>query len=141
MLEIIITILTVYSAPNAVPPTQLAVEIIKQSAIHHLDPVVVTAIVLQESKGVELAYNPTSHDFGLMQINATTARSLNISNICLQSWKCNLKVGTAILANLAKYTDFRMCHYNTGRVGSKRNNYKKCIAYEALLAQYIPKEI
>lgn len=137
MQKLIISLLLAYSAPNATPATLLAPAIIEISQEFNLDPLLVTQIVLQESKGDPDAYNPASHDHGLMQINQATAISLKLTPKCLYDWKCNLRAGASILHQFSKYSDFQPCFYNTGRIGSKRDGGKKCLAYHEKLSQYV----
>lgn len=136
MENVILTMLLMYSAPNAIPADVLAVEIERVSTRYSVDPILVTQIVLQESRGYSHAYNASSHDHGLMQINQKTALNRNISAHCLYDWRCNLERGVELLASYKKHADFQACHYNTGRVGSKRDGGKKCLAYQTSLSKY-----
>ena len=140
MLDVIISLLVTHTAPNALPATTLAPAIIEVSRKYNVDPILVTQIILQESKGVPTDYNPVSHDFGLMQINRTTAISLGISPKCLIDWRCNLDKGVAMIGQLARFSGFRACHYNTGRKGANRAP-AACTKYENALARFKPKPI
>jgi soluble lytic murein transglycosylase-like protein len=137
MLQTILLMLNMHLAPNAIPADILAKEIVHVSNAHNINPILVTKIILQESKGIENAYNPSSGDHGIMQLNNATIANMGLSHKCVYNWKCNIKAGTKLLATLNKHKDFRPCHYNTGRVGSKRNGGKNCLAYEYKLSQYI----
>lgn len=135
MQALILTLLLNHSAPGAVPAADLANKIIEISSTYHLDPLMLTRMVLQESKGLASAYNGVSHDHGLMQINQKTAIALGLTPTCLYNWQCNLEAAASILAQLAKYSDFSPCHYNTGRLGAKRRA-PACLEYNNRLAEY-----
>jgi soluble lytic murein transglycosylase-like protein len=121
-----------HASVTAVDSYALSTAIQKTAKKYALDPFEIARVVLQESRGVELAYNPASQDHGLMQINIFTALERGISLECLYNWKCNLDAGAQILAALHRRTDYRVCLYNVGPRGAKKK-LKKCLAYEAKL--------
>lgn len=128
--EKILALLIVHSAPNAVPPHELATAILQESIAQNVDSLIVTRIVLQESRGVPSAHNKTTRDIGITQINEKTAQGANISHACLQNWRCNLRQGVKLLAKAN-----RPCAYNLGNAGSKKWP-KSCIKYELKLASF-----
>lgn len=128
-MEYLILILTLNSAPGAVPPAKLAHAIIAYSKQYNVNPVLVAKIVMVESKGKETAKNKRSDDHGLMQINAKTAKAIGINQKCLYDWRCNLRHGVQILAKLK-----RPCQYNVGVSGIRRHGISRCLKYESKLA-------
>lgn len=117
-------------ARNAVPIKDLAPEIVRLATEVGLSPQLLTAVVLQESGGVALAYNAKSHDHGLMQINQRTAIGLGLTVKCLYDWRCNLRVGARLLAEGA-----RPCSYNVGKYRRIEGGWlDRCNKYETSLA-------
>ena len=118
-----------HQAVGAVPAAQLAPAIVRLSHSYHVDSHVVTAVLLQESRGRADAYNAVSRDYGIMQINHKTANSLGIGPACLNTWQCNLAYGVLILSKLS-----RTCQYNVGLRALSGNALQKCLSYEQKLA-------
>ncbi len=135
MNALILSLLMANSAPGAIPAKHLATAIMKEARYFNEDPLMLTKLILIESKGLSMAYNAKTQDFGILQINIKTAASLHLDSACLLDWKCNLHMGTSIWHNLHKYQDFRPCMYNTGYKGAKKYP-KTCQQYEQRLAQY-----
>lgn len=119
------------SSPKAVPADKLAPVILKLAREYELEPDLITRIILLESKGEEKAYNRHTKDFGLMQINARTAKAYGLSRTCLMAWKCNLEAGIRILSDIG---DGRVCRYNVGSKPLKGLRLKSCLKYERKLA-------
>lgn len=129
-MQYVFQLLLLYSAPGAVPAAELAPVIMSVSAKYNVDPVLVTALILAESGGRPYAYNATSQDHGLLQINHRLARDLSIGPTCLYNYRCNLLVGIRHFAALK-----RPCLYNLGKNRKLRGRYvSMCDAYEARLA-------
>lgn len=119
--------------PGAVPPEQLAPAIINIAKFYKEDPILITKLILVESKAKEGSINHKTLDYGLMQINLKTANANGISMTCLMDWKCNLLVGTGLLHRTRKPGGFRPCMWNTGRIGSKKYPLA-CLKYENKIA-------
>lgn len=119
-MSIILMLLLTNSAPNAVPAHILAPAIKREADANGLDPVLLTKVLLLESRGVATARS--NRDHGIMQINEVH----NLSGLCLYDWRCNLHHGARILASMP-----RTCQYNVGasRV-LKGNILLKCLTYE-----------
>lgn len=131
MLEVVTSMLMSFGAPSQVPVPELAAEIIRVAKIERLAPEVLAAVVLAESRGVESAYNATTLDHGLMQINEKTARSLGLTRSCLYSWRCNLTNGAKLLAK------GRLCQYNVGTGSLSGTRLKNCLKYEERVLYFI----
>lgn len=124
-----------FCSPKGVNALELAKETIKQAQAYNVDAKLIAQIVIVESSCIELAWNATSNDNGLMQISSRLARHKKLTGECLYSWKCNLEVGTAYIAELKRSKNFKPCMYNTGATGAKKWP-KACAAYEQKLAKY-----
>lgn len=133
MTNYILALLIAYSSPKAVPAQDLANEIIQVASIYKVDPVLLTQMVLIESKGEASAYNKVSMDHGLVQINQKTAVARGLPQSCLYNWKCNLRFAANLISEQSKKANWRPCIYNVGRVGMKRYP-KACLRYETKLA-------
>lgn len=135
MEALILTMLLKHAAPGAVPAPELAKEIMLISEQHKVSPVLVTQIIMTESRGRADAVNKVSHDYGLMQLNVHTMKAYKVSMSCALSWKCNLKAGILIVKDLKKHKRYTDCMYNLGpRKAFKLP--KLCERYEQRLAYY-----
>lgn len=115
-------------ARNAVSAQELTQEIEVVAIQLDMDPKLLAAMVLHESKGIANAYNFVSHDHGLTQINIHTAVDFGISVKCLYNWRCNLRAGAKLFAQN------RPCLYNLGRYRVLTGKFvDMCRAYEAKL--------
>lgn len=128
----ILLLLALYASPKAPNHTHLAHSIVKYSAAFDVDPILVTQIMLTESKGDPNAFNKRTHDYGLMQINKHTAKAMHFNERCLKNWECNLKAGIRIISVLQQYKRYRPCMYNVGP--NTRRKYNSCLTYERKLA-------
>ncbi len=133
MIDLIYSLLLTHSAPTAVSPKLLAPAILKIAKKYDEDPILITQIIIVESKGKPNAYNPYTQDYGLMQIHLDTAIEHGLTEQCLYDWKCNLNAGVKILSKMRKSVDFQKCVWNTGLQGSKKYP-KACAKYEWALA-------
>jgi Transglycosylase SLT domain len=129
-MELILALLLNNVAPTSVPAEKLAPAILELSNEYGVDPVLVTRIIVVESKGIEKAFNKHTQDYGLMQINVHTANSLEISRTCLMNWHCNLEYGIKILSSFK-----RVCRYNVGTAALEGMKLKRCLQYEHKLAR------
>lgn len=118
-----------HNSPRAVLPSQLAPAVLKASAKYCVNPDVIAAVIIVESKGIEYAYNEITGDYGLLQINWLTADNLKISMGCRYDWRCNLDMGVKILSQFE-----RICQYNVGTGKLIGNKLKRCKLYEQKLA-------
>lgn len=133
MLTLITTMLIANSAPGAVDAKLLAPAIIQTARKYRLSPVLLTRIVLVESRGVATAYNVRTQDHGLVQINERTRVAYKISIGCVRNWKCNLDASARILADMLKMGGGRACTYNLGPKGRFSKYQKACLTYESKL--------
>lgn len=118
-------------AKDSVPAEQLAPAIFQLSKEYEVDPELVMRIVIVESKGRAKAYNKRTKDYGIMQVNKSTAWLYGVKESCLLDWRCGLEAGIMILSDLQDYKNYRHCTYN---VGPKwKNKPTACMAYEARL--------
>jgi hypothetical protein len=109
---------------------EMSKAIIQQSHAYHVDPILVTKVLIVESHGNTDAYNAKTHDHGLMQLNDRTLLQHNISLQCAYNWWCNLEQGIKLLSK-AK----RPCAYNLGNRGSQdKSKTKQCLRYEKKLS-------
>lgn len=131
MYEIVLSLLVSHSAPGAVPSAELAQEIVRVSAQYELDPVLVTRIILTESRGLASAINQRTADYGLMQINIKTAAAYNVSIRDLMQWRKNLTLGAKVLSKMN-----RTCRYNVGTARLDGARLDRCIRYEQKLASF-----
>ena len=116
-MQAIISLLMAFSGPKAIPPQQLAPAIIKEAKANHVDPILLTKIILVESKANRNAR--FNHDHGIMQINEVH----KLSGLCLYNWQCNLHEGARILAQSGS-----ICAYHLGKRGEKKYP-KECLTY------------
>lgn len=129
-MELILALLMNNLAVNSVPAAKLAPAILQVANKYNVDPILIAKIIVVESRGREKAINKQSSDYGLMQINVNTAKSMGISDRCLMNWRCNLDAGAKILSRFN-----RPCRYNVGTtkvLAGKR--LQNCIRYERKLA-------
>jgi soluble lytic murein transglycosylase-like protein len=132
-MEAILAILVDNMHPKAVQAENLAAAIYWESMQAGVDPELVARIVVVESSGRERAVNYGTADFGLMQINKRTAQAYSVSQQCLMNWKCNLKAGIKILADMQRISPDRPCMYNLGPKGRFKKYKNKCSKYEQKL--------
>jgi len=92
----------------------------KIAAKYNEDPILITQIIILESRGKANAYNSKTQDYGLMQIHKSTAEGLGLGEKCLFDWHCNLEHGVKMLSNMRKQVDFKRCSWNTGIKGTKK---------------------
>jgi soluble lytic murein transglycosylase-like protein len=137
MLEIIVAMLVANSTPGAVPAEQLAPAIVAAGSRHGIDPTLVAQIVLVESGGVPGAYNASTEDHGLMQINEATRKAYNVSMWCAKQWQCNLDSATRILADMWRIRGARPCMFNLGPRGRLPQYETSCLRYEKKLDMMI----
>lgn len=128
MEALILSLLLKHAAVNAVPAPKLVKEIFIVSKQYKVSPLVLAKIIMVESKGNAAAINYRTHDYGLMQIHDSTAELYGFDKKCLLDWKCNLRAGTRILADVT-----RVCRYNVGTGVLKGDRLEKCLQYEAKL--------
>lgn len=127
----IYTQLKKHGAKDAVPARELAPAILHMSQYFEVDYMTVTRVILVESRGRQNAYNKRTHDYGLMQINAATAKDYEAEIGCLFNWRCNLRVGVEVLSN-AK----RVCAYNLGNARLNPRRMRHCLVYERKVASF-----
>lgn len=117
-------------AAKGIDVAELSAAIKHESAVAKQDPVLITRLVLLESRGVAHAHNKKSNDKGLMQVN----KIHKISNECAFNVRCNLRAGIKILKDMKRSSRFRPCSYN---LGNKVDKYKKtCNDYERKLNSF-----
>lgn len=133
MLELITAMLLSNSSLQAVPAEKLAPAIVAAANRHNVSAVLITQIILVESRGVASAYNSKTSDHGLMQINERTRVAYSISKWCAKQWQCNLDSATRILADMYKISGARPCFFNIGPKGRFEEYRKTCEKYEAKL--------
>lgn len=121
-----------HSAPGAVAAEPLARAVYKLSEQYDVDPELVVKIIIVESKGRAGAINKKSSDYGIMQVNKSTAWLYGFSNECLMNWRCGLEAGIIVLSDLQDSKKYRHCSYNTGLKWEKK--ITACRKYESLLA-------
>lgn len=134
MLAIVTSLLLANSAPGAVPAKELAPAIIAIAVSNKIDPILLTKIVLVESGGVADAYNKTTQDYGIAQINEQTRKAYGFSRACMLVWRCNLNAAARILADMWRIKGARSCMYNGGPKFRKPEYEKPCVIYETKLA-------
>lgn len=132
MLDLVYALLITYNAPGAVPAKQLAKAIVEVANHYHEDPILVTQLIIVESRGKAHAYNSDTQDYGIMQLNMTTIVEMKLNKNRLFDWRYNLNAGVRRLHNLRKNIDFRPCAWNTGIKGMKKYP-KTCDKYERKL--------
>lgn len=114
------------------PPAQLAPKLHRAWQEHRVHPEAVMRLIAVESNFNALAINHRTADYGLMQINARTAKALNIHKNCLMQWECNLQAGIAIMAYMQKRGN--LCRYNVGVRPLVGKRLSICNAYNRKLA-------
>lgn len=133
MIEVITALLVTYSAPNAIPAQELAPAIMKAAVKHRVSAILLTRIILIESKGVPTAFNSDTIDHGLLQINERTRIAYGLTQKCLSDWRCNLDAGAKILSDMLAMEDSRPCVYNVGPRGRFKKYETACLRYESRL--------
>lgn len=128
-IQAIETQLRKHGARDMVSPKELAPAILHMSQFYDVDYNTITRVILLESRGRANAYNKETHDYGLMQINARTAKEYEAEAKCLWNWRCNLRVGVEVLSNVR-----RICNYNLGNSRLNARRMRKCLMYEKKLA-------
>lgn len=103
---------------------------------YKVDVMLLTKIMLLESMGKLQAVNKRTSDYGLMQINKSTAKLYNINSNCFFNAKCNIYAGAMILSDLSRYKKYRPCMYNLGPRVLKGDRLKKCLSYERKLDKF-----
>lgn len=134
MTATILSMLLTHAAPQSVPAEELAAEIMHAAEKTGVDAILLTRVVLVESRGVPSAYNRETIDHGLMQINERTRISAGITPWCVKQWRCNLHAGAKILAGMLRMRNGRECVYNLGPKGRLPQYEAACKKYEAKLA-------
>lgn len=129
MNTLILTMLLNNCSTGAVPAKQLAPVIISAAQYYKVDAKLIARIIITESGCLEKAYNASTQDYGLMQLNIKTMKAYNISESCAMSWFCNLNFGVYHLSRMRKH---KACAYNLGPTGAKRHP-EACEAYLAKL--------
>lgn len=102
-------------AAKGVDVNELSSVIKHESAVAKVDPVLITRLVLLESRGLAHATNKKTGDHGLLQINKRTAMAYKLHNSCLYNLQCNLRAGIRILKDMQKWKNYRVCCFNVGR--------------------------
>lgn len=118
-----------HGAKDMVNPKELAPAILYMAQYYDVDYTTITQVILVESRGREGAFNKRTKDYGLMQVNAHTAKAYEADTGCLFNWRCNLRLGVEILS-VAK----RLCHYNLGPRHLTVTRMRKCLIYERKIA-------
>ena len=134
MIEVITALLVTYSAPGAISATELAPAIIETANKHNLSPILLTRIILIESKGLPGAFNADTIDHGLLQINERTRAAYGLTDTCVRDWRCNLDAGAKILADMLAMEGSRPCVFNVGPRGRFKKYETACLRYERKLA-------
>lgn len=111
-------------AAKGVDVAELSAAIKHESAVAKQDPVLITRLVLLESRGLSQARNKKTDDRGLLQINKHTASAYKLNSDCLYDMRCNLRAGIKILKDMKRSSRFRPCSYN---LGNKVDRYKKYV--------------
>lgn len=111
---------------------QLATVVQREACYFKVNPILVAKIIIIESNGDIHAYNSKSHDYGLMQINESTAEEYKVPADCLLDLECHVHHGVYILAALTDRRNFRPCMWNVGPAGVVAH-YKACVQYERKL--------
>ena len=134
MLATITALLLSHATPGALPEQELAPAILYAAAQHNVSPILLTQILLVESRGLPHAVNSDTDDHGLMQINEATRKLYGISKWCIKQWRCNLHAGARILADGLRLDGGRPCVYNVGPRGRFEKYANACLRYERKLA-------
>lgn len=119
------------ASPKAVPARLLAPVILRASLRYGVDYSLLTSVLLLESRGIASAYNNRTRDYGIMQINIHTARSLGLSMNCLMNYTCSIHAGARVLSELK---DGRLCRYNVGNGKLIEGRFHRCQQYERKVA-------
>jgi soluble lytic murein transglycosylase-like protein len=117
------------SSKKAVPAKRLAPAIMRLSCKYNVDPMIVTRVMLLESRGDASAYNAKTHDHGLMQLNDKTIARYGFDKERVYDWEYNLEAGVIILSRYK-----RLCIYNVGTAPLVGAQLHKCLHYETLVA-------
>lgn len=136
MLELITSLLLSNASPQAVPADVLAPEILRVAQKRQVSAIMLTRIILVESRGVANAKNDETEDYGLLQINERTRSSYGFTRACLKDWKCNLDAGAQILSDLLMMDGGRVCAYNLGPKGRFKKYREHCLNYERKIARF-----
>jgi soluble lytic murein transglycosylase-like protein len=93
--------------------------VLEVASKYKLDPLLLKAIVVVESSGKLDAYNAKTRDYGLMQINSTTAAGMGLNKDCLMrnarySLEAGAKVLTYMRDRFASKESRWLCRYNVG---------------------------
>lgn len=134
MLQVITALLLTHAAPGSVSPTELAPAIVATATRHSVDAVLLTQVLLVESRGKATAINHESDDHGLMQINERTRELYGFSKWCVKQWQCNLNAGAKVLADALRIKNGRPCVYNGGPRFRLEKYAFACDNYERKLA-------
>lgn len=94
------------------PVQQLAPKLLRGWHKHGIRPELMMRILAVESKFDLNAYNAATDDYGLVQLNARTARAMGVTTECQLAWPCLLEAGYAVAAYSLKRGN--ICFYNTG---------------------------
>lgn len=129
MIKTIMAMLVAHSAPGAINPKYLAPAILKEAKYFNEDPILITQIILLESKGKADAINIKTKDFGIMQVNIKTAAAMHLDTACLLDWKCNLHEGVRILSKMDL-----PCQFNVGTKRLVGKRLLNCLKYANKLA-------
>ena len=119
------SILSLLISANISNPKPLANSIDLVSSQEQVDPVILTKMVIVESKGNPLAVNSRTEDYGILQIHLKVHPEIGF--MCAMIQDCGLRAGAKILKTLN-----RPCEYNLGKKGAIIN-VKKCLQYESNL--------
>ena len=133
MIEVITALLVSYSAPKAIPAQEIAPAIMKAAVKHRVSAILLTRIILIESKGLPGAFNAETIDHGLLQINERTRIAYGLTQECLADWRCNLDAGAKILSDMLAMAGGRACAYNVGPRGRFKKYETACLRYESRL--------
>lgn len=136
LLATVTAILAGNLAPGAIPVPVLAPAIVQTAAKYDVDAKMLARIVVVESGGRADAFNASSDDHGLVQINSKTAALYAIKPSCLKDWKCNLDASALILSDLMRMKGARYCFYNLGPRGRLEKYRSACERYETKLAAF-----
>lgn len=120
------TLLHKYAA-KGVDVVELSAAIKHEAAVAKQDPVLITRLVLLESRGLAHAHNKKTADHGLLQINKHTAKAYKLNSKCLYDMRCNLRAGIKVLKDMQKWKNYKVCSFNVGRHVDRKK--KACESY------------
>lgn len=112
---------------KAPAPFETAVLIVNIAREEKVDAMLLTKIVVIESRGNPSAINKRTKDYGIAQINLKAHPQVTYK--CAMNKACGLRAGAKILAKTK-----RPCQYNTGRAKFNEARLQKCLQYERKLA-------